>query len=120
MNNEGKRGEKIASSFLAKRGYRIIDRNFRFGRRGEIDIIATYKKSLIFIEVKMRNNGKYGDAIYSINKTKIRRIIKTAKYFLVKNRLYNEIDVRFDVITIDYKNGQEQVKHIINAFKGAI
>ncbi|MCD6245834.1 YraN family protein [candidate division WOR-3 bacterium] len=120
MNETGRRGEDIASSFLVKRGYRIVGRNFHYSKYGEIDIIAVHKKTLVFIEVKFRNSSKYGSAVESINSIKQKRIVKTARYFLSKKGILGKVDTRFDVIAIDMVDGKERIEHIKNAFKGEI
>ena len=120
MNKEGRRGEEIASSFLVKRGLRIVGRNFHYGKYGEIDIIAVQGRTLVFVEVKLRNNNEYGKAVESINDIKRRRIIKTARYFLVKKGLLGKVDTRFDVVAIDFIEGKEKIEYIKNAFKGDV
>ena len=52
---KGKTGEILAVEFLAKRGFKVIETNWRYSRCGEIDIIAFDNKTLAFIEVKTRN-----------------------------------------------------------------
>jgi putative endonuclease len=52
----GARGERVACSYLRKRGLRIIERNARV-RRGEIDIVACEGRTLVFVEVKSRTGG---------------------------------------------------------------
>ena len=54
---KGKYGEELAAEFLIKSGYKIIDKNYKFSRYGEIDIIALEKDTLCFIEVKTRTNN---------------------------------------------------------------
>ena len=71
MNNHelGKEGETRAVEFLWKKGYRILERNFRT-KRGEIDIIARNRKEIIFVEVKTRKNLDYGFPSESVNDNK--------------------------------------------------
>ena len=57
--NRGKLGEDIALEFLSKKGYRLIERNYH-SRFGEIDIIMKNDRYIIFVEVKLRKNNKYG------------------------------------------------------------
>ena len=71
----GNEGEEFAANFLAEKGYKIIERNFR-AYCGEIDIIAKYKNEIIFVEVKTRRNMKYGEAIDSITPLKKIHILK--------------------------------------------
>ena len=105
----GKLGEDIACNYLKSNNYKIIKRNF-YCRRGEIDIIVNdiKTKELVFIEVKCRNNIKFGSAIESINKRKIIHIMDSAQYYLYKNRL--NISIRFDAIEVYIK--EKKIKHI--------
>ena len=97
----GKIGEDLATSYLIKEKYKIIQRNF-ICRQGEIDIIAhdTIKKELVFIEVKTRTNNKYGNPSESVNESKQKHIYKSAEYFVYKNRL-EKMQIRFDIIEIN-------------------
>ena len=56
--NLGDKGEEIAASFLQTKKFQIIERNYRFGKIGEIDIIARKENTIIFFEVKNRNSGE--------------------------------------------------------------
>ncbi|MCX7656218.1 MAG: YraN family protein [Treponemataceae bacterium] len=108
---KGKQGEDMAAHFLEKRGYQILERNFR-SVSGEIDIIALQEDTIIFIEVK--NWGCYGteDLERALNHKKQKRIIKTANVFLDSHRQYNRMHVRFDVLFIQGK----AVQHLVGAF----
>lgn len=108
---KGKQGETLAAHFLEKRGYYILERNFR-SASGEIDIIALQEDTVIFIEVK--NWDCYGeeDLEYSINHKKQERIIKTANVFLDSHRQYNRMNIRFDVLFIH----GEAIQHLVGAF----
>jgi putative endonuclease len=99
----GNMGEDAAASFLEKKGFEIIERNYRFGKVGELDIISKKGKLLIFVEVKYRTGSRYGGHLYSINRKKKNTIKKIAMQFLAANPdLYaKEITCRFDLIGID-------------------
>lgn len=62
----GYKAEKIASDFLESLGYSIIQKNFHFGKYGEIDIICDDNNTLVFVEVKYRNTSNYGTPESSI------------------------------------------------------
>lgn len=115
MNNRqlGKYGEDKAVEYLQKKKYRIIQRNFRYAR-GEIDIIATYQQYIIFIEVKLRKNFKFGTPESSVDLRKQDKIKRTAEYFLLRYK--DNKKIRFDVISIQIKNGRGKLKHFQNAF----
>ncbi len=94
----GRMGENIATSYLEKKGYQIIERNF-MARQGEIDIIAKDKEEIVFIEVKTRTNQQYGNPIDGVNTVKQKHLIQTVEYYLYKHHLENSF-VRIDVIEV--------------------
>ena len=110
----GKEGEDIATKYLEKIGYKILERNFNC-RQGEIDIIALDKEEYVFIEVKTRSNKKYGLASEAVNIQKKKYLIKAIKYYLYIKGLENKF-IRIDVIEV-YKNSN---KFYINHIKQAI
>ncbi len=121
MNNstksKGNEGEDLAVEYLLKKGFEIIERNYRYGK-GEIDIIALDKNTsqTVFVEVKLRKNYEFGDPIYSITKNKIRQLKKIAELYLFDKNI-TEINCRFDVITIlKFNKTKSEIKHYINAF----
>lgn len=110
----GNSGEDRAADFLLSNGYQIVERNWRT-RYGEIDIIALHNEILVFLEVKTLPSGGLETLSHELNSRKQKRIIKTAKLFLVNHRQYNNSKIRFDVIVIDMP-GLDPVYHISNAF----
>ena len=106
----GNTGEEISVKYLEKQGYIILERNF-YCKQGEIDIIAKDKNEIVFIEVKSRSNTEYGLPSEGVTKQKIKHLYRTAKYFLYKNKMLNEI-ARFDAIEILIKNGKFNINHI--------
>lgn len=107
--SKGKKGEDTACNFLKKKKYRIIERNYRCPY-GEIDIIAEHKNTLIIIEVKYRQNNKFGSGYIAVDYRKQKKIIQTTNYYINKYNI--KFLVRFDVISIDNDN----ITHIENAF----
>ena len=112
MNNRysGIEGERLAVEYLKKSGYKILERNFAT-KTGEIDIIAQDKNYLVFVEVKARDNTKFGQPIESITIQKARRIIRTAEWYLLYKKKQNSL-CRFDVIEVL----RGEVNHIKNAY----
>ncbi len=94
----GREGERLASLYLQKSGYRIIECNFRF-RGGEIDIIARQGEYLIFVEVKTRSTLAYGVPAAAVDVRKQRQIIQTARFYMAKHQI-KEVATRFDVVAI--------------------
>ncbi|MBQ0051083.1 MAG: YraN family protein [Treponema sp.] len=110
----GNAGEDKAAAYLESNNYSIITRNFRT-RRGEIDIIATKDDVLVFVEVKTLPSGNTETLAKELNGRKQKRIIETAKFFLLKHRKYSNSKIRFDVAVVDMP-GLEPVYYISNAF----
>ncbi len=90
-------GEDTACSFLKKNKYKIVERNFRCPF-GEVDIIAQKGEDLIFAEVKTRASEKFGTPSEAVTYYKKQNLIKTAKYYLMKNP--TELNIRFDIIEV--------------------
>lgn len=98
----GKKGEEIAGKFLEKKGIKILSRNY-CTKYGEIDLIGIKNKTIIFIEVKLRNNKSFGLPSEAIDYKKVQKIKNTAMVYITENDL-NDKDCRFDVISILYDN----------------
>lgn len=92
-------GEKIASQFLKKRRYRIIERNWRAKRWGEIDIIATKDDTLVFVEVKTRAGEGYGEPQEAITPYKIRSL-KRAGYNYKLSHPQTPEALRLDAVSV--------------------
>ena len=79
----GNVGEQIAAEYLVKNGFKILDRNFRYGRFGEIDIIAVENEYICFIEVKTRTSSLFGTPIEAVGYEK-RKKIKALAWTYIK------------------------------------
>lgn len=112
--DKGKIGEDIAVKFLTKKGFKILRRNYRYGK-GEIDIIAMDGDKLIFVEVKARTSDKFGTPEDSVTFKKRKQLRKIAEAFLQTNEVKFS-ECRFDVIGIILKKGKLEINHIENAF----
>lgn len=108
----GKIGKDIASEYLVKKGYKLIQKNFST-KFGEIDLIFSYQKRLVFVEVKLKVGEEYGRPSDMINPRKIYQIRKTAVTFLLKN---SEFAILFPIQRIDavciVLNSDKSVKSI--------
>jgi len=93
----GKEGESLAVDFLKRKGYEILEQNYKTPI-GEIDIIAR-KNTLCFVEVKTRKDSEYGWGEESVDYRKKNRLRKAAMIFLNEEGI-DEEDIRFDVISI--------------------
>lgn len=97
----GARGEKIATSYLQNRGYRILECNYR-NRLGEIDIIAKQGKDLVFIEVKTRSAILFGSPFDSVTAAKQKQLSKVALEYLSRKDCLDH-PARFDVVGVQLK-----------------
>jgi len=109
----GSRGEDRAVFYLQKRGYRILERNYR-NRLGEIDIIALEKGTIVFIEVKTRTSDSFGFPFEAVTKRKREKMKNVALLYLKKFR--HEVPARFDVVSIFLEEATETVEIIRDAF----
>ena len=106
----GKMGEDAAVGFLKRKGYKIIQRNYK-NKLGEIDIIAKDSSALCFIEVKTRADENFAPAENAITPAKKTRMSRTARYFLAANNI-NDRALRFDVVTIVLNDtSREEIRH---------
>lgn len=115
MNNKelGNSKESVACRYLIEQGYKIIERNWRWSNRGEIDIIALdpnrFKREyLVFVEVKYRDYSMKM-SLSAINQRKIDQIKKLALIYLSRKEIKNQ-NISFDFVAI---SGRE-IKHIKN------
>ncbi len=114
----GDEGEELAVELLESKGYKIVKRNYRYGK-GEIDIIAEdpNEEGLVFVEVKSRKNLEFGLPEEAITKNKIKQLKRIAELYLYENDI-KEILCRFDVIAILMLPGQKpEINHLVNAFE---
>ncbi|MFT4143940.1 MAG: YraN family protein [Mobilitalea sp.] len=115
MNNRelGTVFEGKAAEFLQKSGYQLLQRNFRC-KIGEIDLIAKEEGYLCFIEVKYRSTTSKGFPSEAITPGKIRKITRTAEFYMLLHKLPTNTPCRFDVVMIL----GEEISLIKNAFNG--
>ena len=113
----GALGEDTAVEYLRTNGYTILERNFSC-RFGEADIIAEGGGCLVFAEVKLRKDRRFAEAREFVDRKKQEKIIKTAKYYLMKHE--TDMPIRFDVIEIygtPASGEKPQIEHIEDAFE---
>ena len=109
----GRAGEAVAMAYLEGRGYRILEKNWRWGKE-EIDIIARDGNFVVIVEVKTRSSKLFAGPEASVNRSKQRILVRAANAFVNHRRLTGE--VRFDVITVLISPGGETLSHITDAF----
>ena len=116
-NELGKKGEQAASDFLKRKGYKILNRNWR-KHRHEIDIVAEDEEFIVFVEVKTRTSREWGNPEDFIGAAKIRRIINAADLYLK----FYDIDksARFDIISAVWDGVAFEIEHIDDAFMSTV
>ena len=116
----GRRGEDLAVELLESKGYRVLDRNYRFGRE-EIDVVcflpneANDGGQIVVVEVKARSGTGFGAPEASVDHAKQKAILRVTEAYLHERRLMPS-PVRFDVIAIQFGDGDPVVEHFEYAF----
>ena len=117
-NLRGAWGEALAAEYLRKKKYSIIAAGYR-SRFGEIDLIVSDKRFLVFVEVKLRKTADFAAAREYVNRSKQDKIRVTASMFLSHNP--TKLQPRFDVIEIYCPDGCDtkhpEITHLEGAFE---
>ncbi|MCL5004104.1 MAG: YraN family protein [Patescibacteria group bacterium] len=95
----GQRGEEIAADYVSKRGYKILARNWKSKRWGELDIVAKDHEDLVFIEVKTRSVGSLGKPFEAVNYYKLKSLVRTANNYRMTGA-NSSLPLRIDVVSI--------------------
>lgn len=111
-NPLAREGEEIASKYLQKQGYKIIDRNFR-ARNTELDIVAIKDRILVFIEVKTRTSDKFGTPLEQIAYFKLKSLIKAAEFYKLTHKNLPD-EMRIDAVSVQYSSKEPIVEHVEN------
>ena len=112
----GALGEKLAGDFLKKRGYHIIENNYRCPR-GEIDIIARHKDCLVFIEVRTKTNLSFGTPEESVSNAKKAKMRLTAAFYLHSQEKLPK-SWRIDFVAVEINNNGKARR--IEIFENAV
>ncbi len=112
----GNYGEKVAADWLRANGCRILAKNYKGPRRGEVDIVARDGKLLLFVEVKTRREGSKIRGLDAVNREKQGLIERGANAWL-KRLGTRDLPWRFDVIEIYAEDGKKpRVNRVKDAF----
>ena len=110
----GKHGEELACRELERRGYAIIARRYR-RRGGEIDIIARDGETIVFVEVKAREDHAFGGGADAVTAVKRQRIVDIAHDYVTRHH-HGDCRCRFDVVSIQFAGGAPVLELFQNAF----
>lgn len=97
---KGKIGEELAAEFLSKKGFKILEKNWRYSRYGELDIIAVDNKTLVFVEVKARSSIAFGHPAEAVDKNKLEKIRTLAGIYINEHPDLNYKGYRYDAIAV--------------------
>lgn len=112
----GNYGEQVAADWLRSQGCKILARNYKSPRKGEVDIIARDRALLLFVEVKTRRKGAKVRGFDAVTKEKQALIERGANSWLKLLRT-RQLPWRFDVIEVNVAHGTvPEVNHIKDAF----
>ncbi|NPU84889.1 MAG: YraN family protein [Syntrophaceae bacterium] len=116
LSQKGALGEDLAAAHLKKAGYEILVRNYRCAA-GEMDIIARDGDVLVFVEVKTRRSGTFGEPEESVGPAKQRRLTRISLQYLNRQGLQDE-KCRFDVVSVKMESSGTRIEIFRDAFDG--
>ena len=103
-NELGKKGEQLAIDYLIKKGYKILEKNWRFQKA----------ENLAVVEVKTRSSIDFGNPQDFVNPKKIKLLVVAIDEYVISNDL--DVNVRFDIIAIVNENKNFTLEHLEDAF----
>ena len=111
----GRIGEDIAASYLDANGYHVLERNYR--REGaEVDVVCLGPDGcLVFVEVKSRTRGTFGEGFESVGRAKQSRIVQASMSYISEHSI-TDSDIRYDVVSVTLGGSDNSIEHFINAF----
>jgi putative endonuclease len=112
-NRLGEKGESLATTMLRKKGYSILEENWRSGKN-EVDVIAKIGSTIVFVEVKTRSTAFFGDPSEAVSMSKQKRLIQAANDYLREREL--DAEARFDIVSIVSSGNETNVDHLEDAF----
>lgn len=109
----GKHGEQLAKQFLLNKGLDLVEQNYQT-KTGEIDLIMQDADIVVFVEVRLRSNTRFGEGLETVVQHKQTKLLRAATQYLLDTDQYERVFCRFDIISID---GQQQISWIKDAFE---
>jgi putative endonuclease len=108
----GARGEAEAEAFLAALGYRTLDRHYTC-RFGELDLVLSDGRGLVFVEVRLRRGHRFGSPEESITKKKLERLAAAIETYRNEHEELAALPYQLDLLVIDETTGQS-IRHLPN------
>lgn len=110
----GRWAERAAERYLLDQGLQLWTRNFRC-RGGEIDLVLLHDEVLVFAEVRLRSDDRFGGALASVTISKQRRLQRAARAFIARHGA-GTVTCRFDVLSVSKRNYRPEIVWVQNAF----
>jgi putative endonuclease len=110
---DGLSGEGLALGYLFARGLRMVARNWRSGRYGELDLVCRQGATIVFVEVKTRRQSRFGPGAAAVDARKQRRLLALGTAYM---RAHPDQRCRFDVVEVDLSAAVPRIRHFIAAF----
>jgi putative endonuclease len=111
----GRRGEDLAHRYLERRGFTVVARNYRPpSGRGEIDLVAWHRDTLVFVEVKSRSKDEYGAPDRNVDQEKRAALLRAGRDYARRADVPWE-HVRFDLVSIVFTE-PPAISHSADAF----
>lgn len=110
----GARAESLVCTHLVARGFSIVARNVRVGRK-EIDIVARRGDLLVFCEVRARDRSDFGSPLATIDRAKMRNVREAARIWLLENGA-GKMAVRFDAAAVVFDEPEGRIDYVEDAF----
>ena len=98
---KGREGERRAAEYLEKKGFLVVDRNWR-KRWGEIDLVVEKDGVLVFVEVKMKTGGGWGRPEDMVDERKLGQVGRLSRMYVTEKSLWDRYkSFRIDVVCIE-------------------
>lgn len=110
----GARAEALVCDLLNERGFEIVARNVRVGRK-EIDIVARRGDLLVFCEVRSRSRSGFVAPLETIGPAKVRNVRAAARRWL-RERQLRGVAVRFDAASVLFDDPRGVIEYVEGAF----
>ena len=99
-NQLGAIGETVVAEWYAHQGFELLDRNWRDGRRGELDLVMGAENLVVFCEVKTRTSGRLGSGVEAITPAKLLRLRQLGSGWCRAHGVPFLVVRRFDIASI--------------------
>jgi len=109
----GRLGEKLASEYLKRKGYKILEQNYRT-RYSEIDLVVQKKDVLVFVEVRTKTGEQFGTPEETLNWKKLQKVKKNATAYATRSKWNKLYRVDGICIVLDKNHGVQRLEHYEN------